>query len=169
MSPWWQWHPKHTSKKKPTTILSNALIPSSIFRYIFLIFICLLKSCRPPKIFGHKTQLWGKLSHLFECVCLCGKVRLLFVRVFVLFICSFVYVCIHCLYCKYMFTFVCWFHLVNNSHTLKCTSGMMCSCANVPKEDNKNEKSFNFFSFLSFFRYPTEWLPSVCYVCVCFA
>lgn len=44
----------------------------------------------------------------------------------------------------------------------------MCSCANVPTEDNKNEKSFNFFFrfFLHrlFFRYPPEWLPSACVV-----
>lgn len=110
---------------------------------IFLIFICLPKSCRTKYIWPQNQR--EKRSHL------CGKVRLL---------CTcfcFVYLFI----CIYMFTFVCWFHLVNNSHTLKCTSGMVFVrvCA---KEDNKNEKSFNFFFlFFSSFWYPPEWLPSV--------
>lgn len=150
----------HTKKNQPQ--FSNPPHPIKYFQIYILNFYLFTQVVSPTK------NIWPQnptVRKTVAFVCVCGKVGLLFVRVFVLFICSFVYVCTQCLYCKYMFTFVCWFHLVNNSHTLKCTSGMVCSCANVPKEDNKNEKSFNFFPFfLSFDAFLNDC--RVCVMCV---
>lgn len=105
----------HTQKEKRPHFLPPSAIKHFQI-YIFLIFICLLKSCRLPKMFGHKTQLWGKLSHLCEGACECGWWSSAFVcTCFVyLFICVYMFVyTTHSLSLSLcvLFTFVCWFHL----------------------------------------------------------
>lgn len=83
-------------------------------------------------------------SWAFVCTCFCSHFRFVFI---------YLYKCL----------LLCWFHLLNNSHTLKCTSGMMFVRV-CTEEDNKNEKTFNFFSS-SFFRFFFYTLLNDCWMC----